>query len=89
MRIINTWQEVEVLSRAGVLPAPILEHVDGYFRQLEVVLQVDEEELFYLDRHGLPYKSLEKNPLTVSRSSFKNSPSSSRISSTTRILLTR
>lgn len=52
MRIIKTQQDVEVLSRAGVLPAPMLEHVDSYFRQLDVALQVDEEEMFGLERHG-------------------------------------
>jgi hypothetical protein len=30
----------------------MLEHVDGYFCQLEVALQVDEEKKFCLDRHG-------------------------------------
>ncbi|WP_442600558.1 hypothetical protein [Paenibacillus sp. KN14-4R] len=52
MRIIKTYQDVEFLRRAGVLPAPLFKHVDGYFRQLEVALRVDEETTFCLNRHG-------------------------------------
>ena len=52
MRIIKTQQDVEVLRRAGVLSAPLLEHVDNYFSQLEFSLQDDEEETLCLERHG-------------------------------------
>lgn len=50
MRIIKTYQDVEFLRRAGVLPAPLFKHVDGYFRQQEVALRVDEETTFCLAR---------------------------------------
>lgn len=52
MRIIEIQQDVKVLHRAGVLPLPMLEYVESYFRQLEVALQGDEEETFCLNRYG-------------------------------------
>lgn len=52
MRTIKIRQDIDSLRRDGTMPAALSEHIDGYFRQLEVALQVDEETTFCLDRQG-------------------------------------
>ncbi|SDS83710.1 hypothetical protein SAMN05444162_2399 [Paenibacillaceae bacterium GAS479] len=39
MRTINTRKDIEDLHRVGTTPAALVEHVDGYFRQLESELK--------------------------------------------------
>ncbi|AHV95431.1 hypothetical protein PSAB_02475 [Paenibacillus sabinae T27] len=52
MRIIKTQQDFGVLRRDGTTPATLVDHIDGYFHQLEGELRDKTEDVFCLDQHG-------------------------------------
>ena len=50
MRVIKTWQDIEILEDAEVLNGDYLKEIKEYFRQLHQALGPDEElEAFRLD----------------------------------------
>ena len=50
MRVIKTWQDIEILEDAEVLKGDYLEEIKTYFRQLHQALGPDEDlEDFRLD----------------------------------------
>ncbi|MFE0555073.1 hypothetical protein ACFW1P_03925 [Paenibacillus sp. NPDC058910] len=52
MRIITTHQDLNVLRRAGALPAALLDQVEDYFNKLRLELENDAGSEFRLGRHG-------------------------------------
>lgn len=52
MRPIKTKQDIVILRRTEILPSALLSQIEGYFNQLRVELEDEEESEFHLGRKG-------------------------------------
>lgn len=52
MQTITNRQDIDEIRLAATIPAPLVDHVDWYFRQLEAELTEDEGGTFCLDKYG-------------------------------------